>query len=131
MIWIIANVTFASIVGSNLCGCWRFHITLGFIILVLAWGLAQVGMFEMRRRRVAVLETTFVVRVILICASLFTRGSSAMLAKRDFSFILFIIGLFFVGSSTRFLFEIGSVCSLSFLSELSVLFFFLSEGDDL
>ncbi len=109
MIRIIANITFASIVGGNLYSCWWFYITLGFVILVLAWSFAQVRMLMMRRRRIAILETTFVVCMTFVCSSFLARGSSAMFAKRNFSFVLFIAGI-----SVRFRFEIGSVCSLSF-----------------
>ena len=109
MIRIIANVTFVSIVGSDLYGCWRFYIALGFVILIHAWRFAQVRMFVMRRGRITILETTLVVCVTFVCSSLYTRGSSAMFAKRNFSFIFFIAGFF-----ARFRFEIGSVCSLSF-----------------
>ncbi len=109
MIRIIANVTFATIVVSSLSGCWWFYITFGFVILFLAWSFAQVRMLVMRRRRIAILVTTFVVCVSFVCASLFTRGSSAMLAKRNFSFIFFIAGF-----PARFRFKIRSVCSLSF-----------------
>ena len=125
MIRIIANVTFASRVGSDLYGCWWFYITLGLVVLVFAWGFAQVRMLVMRRRRITILEMTFVMCVIFVCSSLFTRGSLAMFAKRNFSFTCFIAGFF-----ARFRFEIGSVCSLSFLSEWSVLYFFRSEEDD-
>ena len=79
----------------------------------------------MRRKRIAILETTFVVCMICVGPSLFTRGSTAMFAKMNFSIYFFIAGF-----SARFRFEIGSVCSLPFLSERSFLFFFLSEEDD-
>ena len=101
MIWIIANVTSAYIVGSDLYGCWRFYIALGFVILIHAWRFAQVRMFVMRRGRITILETTLVVCVTFVCSSLYTRGSSAMFAKRNFSFVLFISGI-----SARFRFEI-------------------------
>ncbi len=87
MIRIIANITFANIVVSNLSGCWWFYITFGFMILFLAWCFAQVRMLVMRRRRIAILVTTFVVCMGFMRSSLFTRGSPAMFAKRNFSFI--------------------------------------------
>ena len=58
------------------------------MILVFAWGFAQVRMLVMRRRRIAILETTFVVCMIFVRSSLLARGSSAMFAKRNFSFVL-------------------------------------------
>ena len=79
----------------------------------------------MRRRRIAVLKMTFVMCMIFVCSSFLARGSSAVFAKWNFYFIFFITGFF-----ARFLFEIGSVCSLSFLSERSVLYFFRSKEDD-
>ncbi len=56
-----------------------------------------------------IFETTIVVCMCFMCTPLFTRGSAAMLAKRNFSFIFVVAGF-----SARFRFEIGSVCSLSF-----------------
>ena len=122
MIRIIANVTFAIMIISSLNGCWWLDITFGFVILIFSWGFAQVRTFVRCRRRITILKTTIVVRMIRMRSSLFARGSSAMFAKRNFSFIFYIAGF-----TVRSRFEIRSVCSLAFLLERSVLFFFLSE----
>ena len=79
----------------------------------------------MRRRRIAILETTFVVCMILCDTRCLHEGLRQCLPKG--TFLLSFLSLEF---PRDFVFEIGSVCSLSFLSERSVLFFFLSEEDD-
>lgn len=108
VIRIIANVAFAIMIDSSRNGCWWFDITFGFVILIFTWGFAQVRMFVRCRRRVTILKTTVVVRMIFMRSSLFARGSSAMLAKRNLSFIFFIAGF-----TVRSWFEIRSVCSLA------------------
>ncbi len=79
----------------------------------------------MRRRRIAILETTFVVCMSFVRSSLLARGSSAMLAKRNFSFIFLSLDF-----SRDFILKSEASVRFRFLSERSVLFFFRSEGDD-
>ncbi len=67
--------------------------------------------------------------MIGMCTSLLARGLAILLAKRYFSFAIFIAIARF-RFKVRFRFEIRSVCSLAFLSERSVLCFLFSEDDD-
>ncbi len=68
---------------------------------------------------------TFVMCVGFVCSSLFARGSSAMFAKRNFSFI-FLSRDF----SRDFVLKSEASVRFRFLSKRSVLFFFRSEEDD-
>ncbi len=88
------------------------------MILVLAWSFAQVRMLVMRRRRIAILETTFVVCMVFVCSSLLARGSLAMFGKRNFSFI-FLSREF----PRDFVLKSEASVGFRFLSERSVLLF--------
>ena len=102
MIRIATYVAFANcILFCTWCASLRLSAAgVGSLILSFAWCFAQVWMFD---RMVNVFETTFIMSMVGVGASLLAIYAAALFAERDF-FLAFAI----VGCSTRLRFEARS-----------------------